>query len=515
MTSTQSANNNRIAKNTVLLFIRMAVTMIIALYTSRVVLKTLGVTDYGIYNVVGGVVTMLGFISNSLADASSRYITFAIGKGQLEKLQHLFSCIFSIHLIIAIILFMIAETLGLYFVLEKLVIPENRKLAALFVYQASIITFFITIISVPYDAIVIAYERMSAFAYISITEVSVRLLIVYCLYIIPFDRLIMYSILVLLLQQLLRLIYITYCHRNFSESHVHWVWDRELSKEIFSYASWVTMGNLATIGYTQGLNVLLNMFFGPVVNAARGIAVQVQGAVYQFFSSFQKAVNPQITKSYSSGDINYMHKLVLYSSKFSFYLGWLVILPLIYETPVVLKLWLGSVPNHTIAFVRIMLLICLSTALRTPCTVAVNATGNIKKFQSIEGSILLTIVPISYFGLKYFKLSPEYVFWVYLVIELITQFIRVLIVFRQIKLPIKKYFCEVIFPISYVCFFSLVITFFIKSILDDECVSYSIIRILLYLLLILSITYTMGLKSNERFFILTKLKTLIYNKLKI
>jgi O-antigen/teichoic acid export membrane protein len=513
MTSTQSANNSRIAKNTVLLFFRMAVTMIIALYTSRIVLKTLGVTDYGIYNVVGGVVSMLGFVSNSLADASSRYITFAIGKGEVEKLRHLFSCIFSIHLIIAIILFLIAETLGLYFVLEKLVIPENRKLAALFVYQASIITFFITIISVPYDAIVIAYERMSAFAYISITEVSVRLLIVYCLYIIPFDRLIIYSILVLLVQQLLRFIYIKYCHLHFSESHAHWVWDRALSKEIFSYASWVTMGNLATIGYTQGLNVLLNIFFGPVVNAARGIAIQVQGAVYQFFSSFQKTVNPQITKSYSAGDINYMHKLVLYSSKFSFYMSWLVVLPLMYETHIVLKLWLGDVPNHAIAFVRIMLLICLCTALRTPCTVAINATGNIKKFQSLEGGILLTIVPISYFGLKYLKLSPEYVFWVYLIIEVITQHIRVWIVFHQIKLSMIKYLYEVIFPISYVCLGSLIITLFIRNIIINESIGYSIIRILLYVLSILSITFTIGLKSNEKYFIRTKLKNIIFNKL--
>jgi O-antigen/teichoic acid export membrane protein len=483
----------------------MAITLIIALYTSRIVLKTLGITDYGIYNVVGGVVGMLAFISNSLADASSRYITFAIGKGETDKLSHLFSCIFSIHLIIAIILVIIAETIGLYFVMEKLIIPENRKFAAMFVYQASIITFFIGMISVPYDAIVIAYEHMDAFAYISIIEVSVRLLIVYFLYIIPFDRLIVYSILVLLVQQLLRFIYINYCHRHFPESHAHWRWDKKLSKKIFSYAGWIVNGNLAVIGYTQGLNILLNLFFGPTVNAARGIAVQVQNAVNQFFASFQTAVSPQITKSYAAGDYAYMHQLIIYSSKFSFYLAWLIVLPLFYETSYILHIWLGDVPKYTQTFVRIMLMLCLCSTLKMPCLTAIHATGDIKKFQLIEGSMLLTILPIAYIGLKFFHCQPEYVFYVFLIIESITQIIRVLIVFTKINFPFCIYLLEVIKPIFIVCSTSYLISYILCT--NDNNIIPTLFNLIIILFTTTIIILSIGLNKKEKKYLFSKVKS--------
>lgn len=379
--SSVSANNKRIAQNTLMLYFRMFLIMAVTLYTSRVILQTLGVTDFGIYNVVAGVVTMFGFINSSLSGASSRFITFALGRGDVNELQKEFSSIVVIHYLIAAGILILAETVGLWFVLHKLVIPEGRMQAAFWVYQSAVVSSVVMLISTPYNALIIAHEHMGAFAYISILETFSKLGIVLLLFVVKYDKLIIYAVLIVLVQIIIRIVYTIYCRKHFPESNGNLILDKKRAREIFSYAGWILNGNLAVVGYTQGLNILLNLFFGPAVNAARGIAVQVQSACNQFFASFQTAVNPQITKSYAQNDLPYMHQLVMSSSRFSFYLMLLISLPILFQTEYILHLWLGKVPDYTVNFVRIMLLVALNYTLSGPTLIAIHATGRIKRFQ--------------------------------------------------------------------------------------------------------------------------------------
>lgn len=485
----------------------MLLLMLVSLYTSRVILKALGVEDFGIYNVVGGVVTLLGFLNGSLSGATSRFITFELGCGTVESLRKVFRCAVSIHYLLALFILIVAETVGLWFVLEKMVIPAERMTAALWVYQCSIITVLVFIISAPYNALIVAHERMGAFAYISIFEVVAKLLVVLFLtWVNSFDRLILYAVLLVVVQLFIRFIYTFYCSRHFPETSARFLWNRDLSRRMFAYTAWTLNGNLAIAGYTQGLNILLNMFFGPSVNAARGIAVQVQTAVNQFFSSFLTAVRPQIIKSYAQNDLAYMHTLVLHSSRFSFYLMLLISMPILINTEYILSFWLGQVPAHSVAFTRLMLLVCMNYSLSYPTIMAIHATGDIKKFQIVEGSLLLTVVPIAYVLLKFFAISSEMVFVVYLIIETFVQFVRVWIVYPRIRLSRKLYFTEVLWPI-----FRLVLVLLATGygIMFYRVDSFSSLVVSVCLCLLSSVVAIglVGLRKNERAFILSKLKT--------
>lgn len=446
-----SGDSKRIAKNTLLLYGRMALTMLVALFTSRVVLQALGVTDFGVYNVVGGVVAMMGFLNGSLGGATSRFITYELGLGDKGNVRHVFRCAVSIHYLLAALVLVIAETAGLWFVLEKLVIPDERMTAALWVYQCSVLTVVVTIISSPYNALIIAHERMSAFAYISIIEVFLKLGIVYLLMAVNADRLILYATLLLVVQVSIRFIYSGYCSRHFPETSSRWLWDKRKSREIFNYAGWTLNGNLAYIGYTQGINILLNLFFGPAVNAARGISVQVQSAVNQFCVNFFTAVRPQVTKSYAQGELDYMHRLIVYGSKYGFFLILLVAVPILVNTEYILRLWLGQVPAHTVAFTRLMLIASMNYALSNPTLMGIHATGDLKKFQLIEGTLLLTVVPVAYVFLKWGHVQPETVFVIYLIIETLTQFARVWIVYPRIQMRRRMYLSHILFPLIKVC----------------------------------------------------------------
>lgn len=430
-----------------MLYIRMLLLMIVTFYTSRVVLEALGVEDYGIYDVVGGVVTMLGFISGSLSGACSRYITYEIGRGTSGDVSKVFNCTLTIFYILAIIVFVIAETVGLWFVYTKLTIPPDRFHAAIWVYQCSILTFLLSIISIPYNASIIAYERMSAFAFISIYEGIVKLIIALLIPYIVADKLIIYSILILITQISIRSIYILYCKRNFTSiKKTKILWNTNLSRELLSYSGWNLIGNLAVIGSNQGLSLLLNIFFGPVVNAARGIAMQIQSAVIQLLSGFTTAMRPQIVKSYASNELSSMQSLVIRGTKLSFFLTLIIVVPIYINVEFILDLWLKEVPVYTISFTRLLLIAALLAAYRISILSAVHATGNIKKFQIVEGILLLTVVPIAYITLKLFEVSPNCVFGVYLIIEAITQFVRVYIVFPMIGLKFNCYIKRVLLP---------------------------------------------------------------------
>lgn len=454
--SSTSDNNKRIAKNTVMLYIRMFFTMVVSLYTSRVILQTLGITDYGINNVVGGVVTMFSFLNGAMASATQRYLSVDIATGNAEHLKISFRTAMQIHIFIALAIFVLAETVGLWFVLNKLIIPENRMYAAMWVYQFSVIASMVSIISLPYNADIIAHEKMSAFAYISIMDAILKLLIVYMLVISPFDKLITYSALFLCVNLFDRFIYNIYCKRHFAEVNFSIIIDKALFKEMSSFAGWSLWGNIAAVLFTQGINMLLNMFFGPAVNAARGIAVQVQGVIQGFVANVQTAVNPQITKSYAQHNLKRMHKLMFASSKFCFYLLFLIVLPLSFEAYFVLKVWLGIVPEHTVWFLRLIMFIMLTETLANPYMIANQATGKVKVYQAVVGGLLLLIVPVAYIVLKLGG-NPESVYIVHGSIAIVCQFSRVYMMRNLIKLPMMTYFKNVIIPVVLVAICSFIV----------------------------------------------------------
>lgn len=379
--SSLESNNKRIAKNTILLYLRMLLTIVVGLYTSRVVLNTLGVSDYGVYNVVGGIVAMLSFLNSALTAASQRFISFELGRGDKDKLKTIFCTSVTIHAILAIIIFIIAETVGLWFVNTHLNIEPTRMTAANWVYQCSILTFMLTIVSVPYNSCIVAHEHMNAFAYVSILEVILKLLIVFLLLVINYDKLITYGILVLCVAFIIRLIYGLYCKRHFEECTYHFIFNKTLFKEMFSFAGWSVVGNLGFSFKDQVANVILNIFFGTVINAARGVALQVNGIISGFSSNFIMALNPQITKQYATGNIQNSMNLVYAGCRYSFYLLALVSIPVIINMDYILKLWLYNVPEYTSEFLKLALVAALINSIAQPLVTALQATGKIKIFQ--------------------------------------------------------------------------------------------------------------------------------------
>lgn len=498
----QSANNKRIAKNTLLLYVRMLFGMLVSLFTSRVILQTLGVEDYGVYNVVGGVITMFTFLNSAMSSATSRYITFEIGKGNMEQLKKVFSTALQIHAAIALLIVTLGETAGLWFLMNELVIPDGRMEAAMWVYQCSIVTAVVTVMSVPYNADIIAHEKMSAFAYISVLEILLKLAIVYLLVVLPFDKLKVYAVLVLMVGLLIRYIYTRYCHKHFEESHyIHRI-DKSLLKEMSSFAGWSFWGNLAAILYTQGLNMMLNIFFGPVVNAARGIATQIQGVVQQFVANFQMALNPQITKTYASGELDKMHSLMFRSARFSFMLLFFLSLPILIETDYILTLWLGIVPENTAIFARIIIAISLIYTTANPCVVANQATGKVKVYQAVVGGLLLLILPISYIVLK--MGAPAYsVFIVHFCVESVAQFARMYMLRNMIDLPLLSYVKNIYLPIMGVVLLSVVLPMLVYNNMQEGIIRFLIVG----MTCVLSVAMTslfVGMTRNERSFLIDK-----------
>lgn len=497
-----SQNNRRIAKNTAMLYVRMLFTMGVSLFTSRVVLNTLGVEDYGVYSVVGGIIAMFTFINGGMVSATQRYLNFEIGKGNLSRLKDVFSTSLQIHALIALIIAILGETVGLWFLYEELVIPPDRMTAAFWVYQCSIISCVIGIISVPYNADIIAHEKMSAFAYISILEVVLKLAIVYMLYITTWDKLIVYAVLILIVQLIIRFVYANYCKKHFEESHYHHKIDKSLFKEMFSFAGWSFWGNLSAILYTQGLNMMLNIFFGPIANAARGIAVQVQAAVQQFVSNFQVAINPQITKSYAIGELKQMHNLMFRSARFSFILLFFLTLPILINTEYILTLWLKTVPQDTVTFTRLMICTSLIYTIANPCVIANQATGKVKVYQAVVGGILLLIVPISYIALKLG--APAYsVFIVHFCIESVAQFARMYMLRNLINLPLRSYLKNIYIPIISVVLISSIAPIYIYRNLEYGFISFIIVSAISCISVAITALY-IGLTKEERQFIFSK-----------
>lgn len=451
----KTKDNKRIVKNTLYLYFRMVIVMLVTLYTSRVILMSLGVQDFGIYNLVFGVVAIFNVVNGALTDASLRFITFELGKGGRADVNAVFSHTVMLHFLLAIAIFAIAESGGLWFMYNKLIIPENRLNAAFWIFQFALASLFILIISVPYNALIIAHERMKAFAFISIIDVVAKLVAAFLLLIEgPYDKLILYGFLMLISQIIQRILYTIYCKREFPNIRFHFCWNKQRIVELLKFATWTVYGNLAYIGTTQGISVLLGMFFLPVVNAARGIAVVVQGAVDSFVRSFQTAVNPQITKTYAAKEIEETVNLVFNSSKYSFYLMLLPLVPLILETNYILNIWLAEVPNHTVDFVRYALVISLFSTMRNPMEVAVKATGEIKHFELMVYTAKILTLPIAYAFLFYGH-QPTTVFGIQTAMEVIALLIGVKITSKSLKINNVSFYKSVlarVFPTSIIAF---------------------------------------------------------------
>lgn len=503
-------NSKLIVKNSLLLYLRMIVLMCIRLYTSRVVLQVLGIEDFGIYNVVAGFVLLFSFLNNAMSSATQRFLSFELGKLNTSGVRDVFSTSCFIHLLIAVLFFLVAETIGIYFLKEYMNIPYDRVDASYFVYHCSVISTVILMLTVPFNAIIIAKEKMHAFAYISIVEVSLKLLVVYVLLSINFDKLKVYALMMLAIQCFISLVYQVYCLKSFSEVSYKLIYIPGIFKKMIGFAVWNLIGNISAVAFGQGINLLLNVFYGPVLNAARGIAVQVQSAVVGFCYNFQTALNPQITKTYASGEIASMHNLIYRSSRFSFYLLWIIILPLLLETPFILNVWLGNVPEYAVPFTRLILAISVIDSLANPLMVSIMATGDIKLYQLVVGGVLLLIVPVSYFVLLFINL-PQIVFIVHFIIACFAVLIRLFFARKKLNLSISYYFVDVVFKILIVAIFSCILPFYLHY-----KINYGIIRFLIVLVISLfSVSFTVyfvGLDRKERSFVLEKF---LYLKSKI
>ncbi len=484
----------------------------IALYTSRVVLNTLGVEDYGIYNVVGGLVSMFGLLNGSMSSATQRYITFELGKGDSGNLNKIFCLSFQIHALIAVITTLLIESVGLWFLYYKMTIPPERMTAAFWVLQASAITFVFSIMSVPYNADIIAHERMSAFAYISIIEAVLKLSIVFMLVAFPFDKLIVYAILLAIVQLSIQLCYMQYCHKHFSESHYRHIIDWKLFREMTSFAGWNLFGGLSSISFNQGLSMLLNVFFGPVVNAARAVATQVQSAIQMFITNFQMALNPQIVKTYAQEDFEAMHTLMFRSSRFSFFLMYLLSLPVLFEAPLILQIWLKTVPDYTVIFLRLIICTTLIYTIINPILVANNATGKVRTYYIVCGSMMISILPISYIVLR-MGCQAYSVFVVHFCVELLTQVARLIMVRGRLKLSIRMYLQKVYFPIIMVTIISAVIPLLVYNSMSNGFLRFFTVSIVSVISVALT-SFIVGLTQSERQFFINKIR-LISAKIRI
>ncbi|AKX46875.1 hypothetical protein AKN94_05520 [Thiopseudomonas alkaliphila] len=496
MTKIVLVNFKKIISNAAMLYIRMLLTMFVTLYTSRVILQTLGVDDFGIYSVVAGFVTMLGFLNSAMSSATQRFLAFELGKSGDKNMRGIFSMSLNIHFLIAIFVLLLGETVGLWFVKTQLTIPVDRLMAAQWVFHFALLSFIVTIISVPYNALIIAHERMSVFAWVSIIDVMLKLLIVFMLSWFGIDKLILYAVLSLAVVFVVFMVYRGYCKKYFVESRFRLYWDKQLFNTMLSYTGWNLWGNIAAVMSGQGVNILLNIFFGPSVNAARAIAMQVSGALNSFVQNLQVAINPQIIKSYAAKDMVYMHRLVCYGAKYNFFLLLLLSLPILNNLEQILSVWLDVVPENTAVFARLVIYTILIDSLSPPLMTAAQATGHIKLYQFVVGGVLLLNIPISYIVLKMGG-SPQTIFYVAIVLSLITLLARIQIISKLIKMKKRKYLIDTLMPVVSVLALVIIVNNFTNSFFTNSFSAF-LLSVMTPGLLVVIVVLAIGLKQSER-----------------
>lgn len=502
-----SSNNKRIAKNTLVLYVRLLFLMVISLYTSRVILQALGVEDFGVYNVVGGFVALFSVLSKSLSTAASRFLNFEMGRGNKEQLKNVFSTTFLIHVTLAVIIAFLAEIIGYWFINSKMVIPTERLYAANWVFQFSILTFCFNLLAVPYHAAIIAHERMSVFAYISIFEGLSNLLICYLVMISSIDRLIFYAGLMFLVQFGISALNIWYCRNSFSECTLRWVFHKPLIKEIFNFASWNMIGSSSVILRNQGGNVLINLFGGPVVNASRAVANQVLRAVNGFVEGFMTALKPQITQSYASGNTQYMMTLIFLGSRFSYYLLLLLCLPLLINTDFILAVWLKTVPEHSVLFVQLTLIFTMLESISSPLITAQLASGKVRNYQLLVGGIQLMNIPVSYVLLRLVSI-PETILFVAIFFSLCCLMARLYMLRTNINLRVVDFLINVVLNILLVTLVASILPCLLRNIMRLTFLTFILVTAACIFCSILSILYV-GCKKEERLFVYSKISHVI------
>lgn len=451
-----SEANRRIAKNAMLLYIRMGVMMIISFFTARITLEALGVVDYGINNVVGGLVSMFALISNSITNSIGRFITVGLGKGDKEELNKIFSTSVNIQIILAIIVLIAIETIGIWFLNNKMVIPAERLTAANWVLQCSAFMFAIGLLSVPYNAAIIAHEKMGVYAYFTLFDAFSRLAIIFVIKYYGDDKLILLAIISIIPSLIKQLYYWHYSKKHFEECTYHAVWDKKIFKEMFGFAGWNFIGCTAGLSKDHVVNILINIFTNPAVNAARGVAMQIRGIISQFISGFSTAITPQITKEYAAGNLSRLHTLIYTGTRLSFYLFLFISIPIFLEIENILYLWLGQVPEHTVLFTRLVIIYSLSEIISEYLITAQYANGNIRNYQITVGGIMLMNVPISYIMLKN-GCIPESTLFVGIIVSQLCFASRLIFLRKSIKLNIIDFLKDVYLRVIIVSIVSIVL----------------------------------------------------------
>lgn len=494
--SIDSGSNRRIAKNTLFLYFRTLLILIVSLFTSRVILNVLGVEDYGTYQVVGGVVAMFHAVSGALSSAISRFITFELGKGDKKRLSLVFSSSVNIQIGISLIILLIGEILGVWFLNYKMNIPADRLYAANWVLQCSLITFCVSLISVPYNACIIAHEKMDAFAYISIFEAFLKLGVCYLIMVSPWDKLISYSVLLVCVSIIIRLTYGSYSHRHFEESHYKMVFDHSILKEMTGFAGWNFVTNSAYILNTQGVNILINLFFGVTVNAARGIASQVDHAMLHLVNSFTTALNPQITKNYASGEKDAMLTLVCRGAKFSYFLLFFLALPILIETEYVLTVWLKLVPEHAVRFVQLAIIASLVNIIGKTGYTAAMATGTIRRYVLWVTSVGFLVFPITW--IAFWGGAPsEAAYIVFIVVYILVEAVRLWILKGLLDFPISVFLREVVFKILLVTVVAVPLPLAIVNVITPSFFRMCISIVVCVIVVFIS-TFWLGFTQGER-----------------
>ncbi|NLD93699.1 MAG: lipopolysaccharide biosynthesis protein [Fibrobacter sp.] len=505
-------NNKTIAKNTIFLYVRMFVSMVISLYTSRIVLQTIGVVDFGIYNIVGGVVSMLIFLKNSMAISVQRFLNFELGKNNIENLKKIFSISLMVHCVIALLVFIVAETIGQWFLYTRLNIPYDRLGAANWVYHFSVISCMFSIIQVPYIAVIVSREKLNIYAYISIVDVILKLLIVYLLVNSSIDKLVLYAMLTTSVAFIGMMITILYCLKTFSEAHFHFCADIKIVREITTFAGWSMLGEIAWVCTLQGVNIILNIFYGPIVNAARSISFQVNTNIYLLVSNFQTALNPQIIKNFATGNIVAMENLIVKGTKFSYYLLLLISLPILIETEFVLQMWLNYVPAYTVIFCRIVLINSLIDVLGNTYATAARAYGKIMRYQIIVSSVLVMNLPLSYIMLKIGK-TPEYTLYIYGFIAIVLVFVRLFLLNKMIGLSLILFIKSVLLSVTIVTLSSMIFPMLVYIVMPTGLFRFIITVIISFFSVGFS-TYYFGMNRSDRKLVVEKIKY-FFNRRKI
>lgn len=503
-----SNNSKRIAKNTLILYFRMLFLMLVSLYTSRVVLDALGIEDYGIYNVVGGFIMMFNMINTALVNANSRFINYEMGKGDEGNLSNVFSTAVSVHIGITLILLLFAETVGLWYVNSIMVLPAERLEAANWCFQLSIFNFCLVLINIPYRACIIAHERMKAFAYVSIIDGLGQLVIAFAVVWNPFDKLIYYALLLFVLQNFIRYLYQSYCRRNFQECHYRFILDNNQMKKMLSFSTWNLVGNGAAAIKTHGGNLILNLFFGPTVNAARGLANHVNSAVASFSTNFLMAIAPQITQSYAKKDYSYMISLMNRGARFSYYLLFVISLPLIVNANYILHIWLKEVPPYTVIFVQLSLVVSILYGMTRPLVTGQNATGNVRDFQLMTGFFEFMNLPICYLVL-WLGYSPVSVVVVAIVLEFVAVVARIFML--PMTIPYFKpwiFVKDVLLKCVVVTVLAIIVPVLLAYFFEDTFVSL-LLNVLVCIISTVCVVYVIGLYPEEKFYIVSKAKKYI------